>query len=284
MTISIKIYPNNQLADLSIEKDNILSSKKIALSELSRVFSASDPVKKDTGYLPKELLREVISKNSTRYYHFPSVVTEVCILSRGIEVKEDNPYGIRGDSDYIYFPDFIYRDVLGVIVNNLNEEFSHTNYRVTFPVPNLFGTYTSASTCVQLFPNHFYERICWPTDFDTYFLKSKDARIQSSFVPKYLSTKFNTDIFQRVRLNRELFEKELVEEFSAFMCECFEVRAFNSLSEINDKLYENSLVTLFGLYFFLSNIKNQNLTAFLDLEESGSFTLDTVVHRFGGAV
>ena len=117
------------------------------------------------------------------------------------------------------------------------------------------GVIDDNTKLVSIFPNQFDNRVCWPSGLNTDFLNSKDFKIQSTFITRYLSSRFNSDLFSG-HMNFDRLSSQDQSEFKAFLKEIFNDYDDSEPYEVLRRNFNN--VFHFFLYFFLSNVKNIN--------------------------
>lgn len=252
MTIQITIENTGNVASIDITKEGKKTTKKVNLVDLSEAFQSLTAAEKDTGYLSSHLLREVVKNTVIRAYYFKEYITDFKYSCRTSLSIVKNKYNIElRDEDgtrTLIIPEYKFTNILGFINNSNTEAFNPSFYQIYHVVPNIFGKIDGSSKYARFFPNQFDSYICWASSFNHDILKNKDPNIQSAFVPQYLSSRFNRDLF------RENFNPRSrgVENYSQELDEFFrEVSNKTSL-----EVFEQDQVGWFYLfYFFLVKIK-----------------------------
>lgn len=280
MTINITIDPEKgNVAKILTTKEGKTTSKIVPLDAISDAFKNLIPNAHDTGYITKNLLRELVVNTSCRAFYFPEYVTDFKYqYNNSVRIKP-NKYGIEvlnnfeGRSDSVLFiPRFVFKNILGFISNSNTTAFNPSFYQVYSVVPNIFGEITDDSTLVRFFPNQFTDYICWPSGFDTKILKNRDAKMQSTFVTQYLSARFNNDLFNvKLRHNNNYVQENLTEINNFFM----EVTGKKS-----EEVQEASKVLWFYLlYFFLTTVKNIEPAVIVPKNDANG-TLGSLFNKF----
>ena len=258
MSININIKENSDVATVITTEKGASSSKTVALDDLLHLFTNLKGERKDTGYLSSNLLREEVNRFSKRAFYFKEVVSDFqsAINQRSyFKVKSDNPFGITIQDGYLTIPNFIFREIIGVINNSNTDAFNPSWYRVYCANLGLSGQINDNTKVYPFFPNQFSDgRICWPNEFDNSVLNDKDVKIQSTFVTRYLTSKFNSDLFSYQLSNDKL--RPFLEEFTAFVESVFICTEMKVYNYIRENLSSNIISFLW--YFFLSNIKGIN--------------------------
>ena len=253
MSINITIQDNANFAELQlVDPTGKALVKKVKLPELVEAFQSTISPQRDTGYIHKNLLRDCVKNTSCRAYYFKEVEVPVNFrLERDLRIKS-NSHGIEiqrvRDYSYLHIPKFKFTNILGFISNSNTEAFNQSFYQIYSVIPNILGGVDDASRYARLFPNQFTERVCWPNGFDDTILRSRDYNRQSTFVTQYLSSRFNTDLWNNV-FDRSVLERpEYKDDFHNFL------REVVSLSPA--ELRENNPYSLFFLsYYFLVTMK-----------------------------
>lgn len=251
MSITIQIEDTKDVASVLLQTEGKSVSKKIHLKSLSEAFQNLLATEKDTGYISNNLLREVVKNTVCRAYYFKEFITEFKYTTRYDTQIKQNKYNISiqeiDGRNTLVIPDFKFSNILGFISNSNTEAFNPSCYQILSVVPNMFGKIDDDSKTVRFFPNQWDTHICWPNTFNKDVLSNRDISIQSSFVPHYLSSKFNTDLFNtKLQLDHvEPWKKELDDFFQ-------EVCSTTSRSMLN----QDSVGWFYLTYFFLSTIKN----------------------------
>ncbi len=259
MTININIEQTKDFATVLLTNDGKTTSKKIPLTSLFETFQTLIAAERDTGYLTANLLRELVKNTVCRAFYYKEFITDFRYTTRHNMIKRNNKYNIQYISEernnHILIPNFKFTNILGFISNSNTEAFNPSFYQIYSVAPNLLGNVDDNSNLVRFFPNQFDDHICWPNDFDKDILKSRDMKIQSSFVTKYLSSKFNSDLFRTSLRDRELtpYASEL-DEFFREVC--------NKNSQQAKE--EDSVAWFYLVYYFLVNIKNIEPAVFAD--------------------
>lgn len=254
MTINILIPENSEHAELQVTTEGKTSVKKVKLNELFESFQNLVAAEKDTGYIHKNLLREVVKTTSCRAYFFKEFITTVrfrCSFDNGFIKKNKYEINLERLDGYTYltFPTFKFTNILGFISNSNTEAFNPSFYQIYSVIPDVFGNVNDSCRYTRMFPNQFDSNICWPSSFDKEILKNRDYAVQSTFVTQYLSSRFNTDLWNNVFERNIVEEGENKREFNDF---CLEVTGESS-SRLRDM---DRAAWFFFAYYFLVNIKN----------------------------
>lgn len=251
MTINITIEDTKNVASVLITRKGVTTSKKIQLNALSEAFQNLLTVEKDTGYISHNLIREVVKNTVCRAYYHKEFITDFKYTCRYTLTVKKNKYNIQVIDDNgrvtLLIPNFKYLNILGFISNSNTDAFNSSCYQVLSVVPNMFGEINDESKTVRFFPNQWDTNICWPSSFNKDVLNSRDISTQSTFVTQYLSSKFNTDLYDE-KLRPNLVQKWIVELDEFFQ---------EVLGTSSDSFYSTDRVGWFYLtYYFLSTIQN----------------------------
>lgn len=253
MSINITIDNNSSFATVTLKENNVNTSKKVPLSTILTLFNSLSTVAKDTGYLSSNLLREVSNQTCSRAFFFKEFVSELKFNTREDRsyIKKSNPHGIKQDGSILIIPDFKHRNVLGFITNSNTDAFNPSFYKIYHAIPDIFNNVNDKTKLVAMFPNQFTSYICWPNDFDKKILAERDATTQATFISKYLTTNFNSDLFNTTFSKTKLapLEKELDTFFSEVLTSCSSFKSFYS---------EHHVLSFYLIYYFISNIKGLN--------------------------
>lgn len=257
MNLNISIKKNASSAVVTTEEAGKYVNKSVPLESLIKLFTTLNGTKRDTGYLTSNLLREDVGAVSNRAYYFKSFIADCKVAQfRGLSdvLKKDNPYGFYIDENALVIKDMNYRDIVGVISNSNTEVFNNSYYRIYNAIVPLSGVIDDSTKLIPMFPNQFGNRVCWPENLDKSFLDTKDFNAQSTFVTRYLCSKFNNDLYRETLSYSNLDAQDRL-EYTSFLADIF----LYPSKEVVRSVYANSSVLhSFLLYFFLSNIKNIN--------------------------
>lgn len=274
MPLKININDNSDSATITTIEDGKSVNKTVSLENLIKIFTSLNGVKRDTGYLAANLLREDAGVVCNRAFYFKDFFCDFRVSTeRSLSniIKKDNKYGIVEESGgVIKIPNYHFREMVGVISNSNNDAFSASYYQVYNVMPSLNNTLDDNTKLVRIFCNQFTDRICWPSDVQPHeFLNHKEYKIQSTFVTRYLTSKFNHDLFNP-RLDYRKLTVEDLTKFRKFLDEVF------SVQDVFDRVRGYSNVFVFLLYYFTSNILGLNPTVLASGHEN------TLGQFFGG--
>lgn len=251
-SVTVQFQENSNVATITVKNKTTQEIKKTDIPTVLNLISTLTSNEKDTGYLNSSLIREAVRKVSSRAFYLKTFITPVMYRLREKDgfINPSNPFGIKEESGRLVFPDFIFRDIIGFISNSNTDKFNPSYYKIYNAVPDMLGSISDHTTLIPLFPNQFGNRICWPDSFDQGILAKRDPQVQSSFVTKYLTSIFNSDLLERY-FDKKAFEPH-EKEFNTFLNE-----VFNKDHKTDYKsLYDNYPgLFLFFAYYFLSNIK-----------------------------
>ena len=264
---------NKNLFNVTLEKESLVQSKVVSLENLIKILQTLNNTvdQTDTGYLPKNLLRSVVSTNSNKaLYHFNSLTASPKLEIDSFKPKTyrlfNKPYFQLSMHDgYVCFDNY---KILNVILY-LNYNKHNIGYKVMHlnTADSLFNSTVlndDAKAFPPLFPNHFETSICWGgTGFGStlmqYFNNNDLNKLQEiPFV--YFNSTFNNDLRNRnvnlewllsaIRSNQSLILEHISsvtgEDSSQYM-ECFSFRDFDLLTQFallkpmleNETLYNN---------------------------------------------
>ena len=258
MSLTINIKKDASVATVTTEEEGKASNKVISLENLIKLFTSLNGVKRNTGYLAANLLREDVGTVSNRAYYFKDFVTDFRVASSSTLrslVKTDNPHGVSLEESCLKIENYHFREIIGVISNSNTDAFNNSFYRIYNAILPMTGVIDDNTKLVSIFPNQFDNRVCWPSGLNTDFLNSKDFKIQSTFITRYLSSRFNSDLFSG-HMNFDRLSSQDQSEFKAFLKEIFNDYDDSEPYEVLRRNFNN--VFHFFLYFFLSNVKNIN--------------------------
>ena len=257
MNLNISIKKDASVATVTTEEEGKYVNKTVPLESLIKLFTTLNGTKRDTGYLASNLLREDVGNVSNRAYYFKNFIADCRVsVSSSLRnvLKTDNPYGISIDENAIVIKDMNYRDIVGVISNSNTDVFNVSYYKIYNAVVPLSGVINDSTRLVQIFPNQFGNRVCWPDGLDQSFLSKKDFSTQSTFVTRYLCSKFNNDLYRNSLTTSHLSSQDK-QEYINFLLEIFNIEREDIVGTVNG--YSVAL-QCFLIYFFLSNIKKIN--------------------------
>ena len=228
------------------------------LENLIKLFTSLNGVRRNTGYLAANLLREDVGTVSNRAYYFKEFVTDFRVASssslRSL-LKTNNTYGVSLEENCLKIENYCFREVIGVISNSNTDAFNNSYYRIYNAILPMTGVIDDQTKLVSIFPNQFDNRVCWPSGLNLDFLNNKDFKIQSTFITRYLSSRFNSDLFNS-HMNVDRLSNTDQAEFKTFLKEIFndsdDIEPFETLRRNFNNVFH------FFLYFFLSNIKKIN--------------------------
>lgn len=258
MSLTINIKKDASVATVTTEEEGKASNKVISLENLIKLFTSLNGVKRNTGYLAANLLREDVGTVSNRAYYFKEFVTDFRVASssslRSL-LKTNNTYGVSLEENCLKIENYCFREVIGVISNSNTDAFNNSYYRIYNAILPMTGVIDDQTKLVSIFPNQFDNRVCWPSGLNLDFLNNKDFKIQSTFITRYLSSRFNSDLFNS-HMNVDRLSNTDQAEFKTFLKEIFndsdDIEPFETLRRNFNNVFH------FFLYFFLSNIKKIN--------------------------
>lgn len=270
MSLTINIKKDASVATVTTEEEGKASNKVISLENLIKLFTSLNGVKRNTGYLAANLLREDVGTVSNRAYYFKEFVTDFRVASssslRSL-LKTNNTYGVSLEENCLKIENYCFREVIGVISNSNTDAFNNSYYRIYNAILPMTGVIDDQTKLVSIFPNQFDNRVCWPSGLNLDFLNNKDFKIQSTFITRYLSSRFNSDLFNS-HMNVDRLSNTDQAEFKTFLKEIFndsdDIEPFETLRRNFNNVFH------FFLYFFLSNIKKINPASFVS--ENGNCT------------
>lgn len=258
MSLTINIKKDASVATVTTKEEGKASNKVISLENLIKLFTSLNGVKRNTGYLAANLLREDVGTVSNRAYYFKEFVTDFRVASssslRSL-LKTNNTYGVSLEENCLKIENYCFREVIGVISNSNTDAFNNSYYRIYNAILPMTGVIDDQTKLVSIFPNQFDNRVCWPSGLNLDFLNNKDFKIQSTFITRYLSSRFNSDLFNS-HMNVDRLSNTDQAEFKTFLKEIFndsdDIEPFETLRRNFNNVFH------FFLYFFLSNIKKIN--------------------------
>ena len=258
MSLTINIKKDATVATVTTEEEGKSNNKVISLENLIKLFTSLNGVKRDTGYLAANLLREDVANVCNRAYYFKEFVTDFRVAVNSTLrqlVKTNNPHGVSIEESNLKIDNYCFREIIGVISNSNTEAFNNSFYRIYNAILPLTGVIDDNTKLVSIFPNQFDNRVCWPSGLSLDFLNSKDYKIQSSFITRYLSSKFKSDLFSS-KMNEGRLSSQDQTEFKEFLNSIF--NDYESMQPYEYLRRHWTNVFHFFLYFFLSNVKNVN--------------------------
>ena len=133
MSLTINIKKDATVATITTEEEGKSNNKVISLENLIKLFTSLNGVKRDTGYLAANLLREDVANVCNRAYYFKEFVTDFRVSVNSTLrqlVKTNNPHGVSVEESNLKIDNYCFREIIGVISNSNTEAFNNSFYRI----------------------------------------------------------------------------------------------------------------------------------------------------------
>lgn len=117
MSLTINIKKDASVATVTTEeeREGKASNKVISLENLIKLFTSLNGVRRNTGYLAANLLREDVGTVSNRAYYFKEFVTDFRVASssslRSL-LKTNNTYGVSLEENCLKIENYCFREVV----------------------------------------------------------------------------------------------------------------------------------------------------------------------------
>lgn len=215
--INIEIGTTDSVKVSQTRTNGTVVSKHINIRDLPDLIKDSSSVtlkEKDTGYMPTNLMRDVVAQNQIRrLYYVPEYTFNFRFFTGdGLPDISSNKYNItikyddNLEEDILHIPNFLLRDVCSYIVNVNDTGTNIVKYNFGVLTTNMIGRVSDESGVIRLFPNHFDNDVCWGDNNTAVrdLLNNTDTYVQSNLHNHYFNSIFNTDIFPTIRFKQEV--------------------------------------------------------------------------------